>query len=145
MALSKLRQNGLVPKSLDRPDYPQFGAVGEVRRLLRGCKGAMIFGFPELTISSGTWRFGTPEQTKLKNFALPTAWVQIEAGMAAMAGLPVLLIHEDDLKVGVFGLGENDAGFYRAQVTDDGDNPTFNKTFSNWVADVREVSRSEAS
>jgi Pentapeptide repeats (8 copies) len=144
-ALSKLRENGFLPKTLDRPDYPQFGAIGEVRQMLRGCKGALIFGFAELTVSIGSWRPGTPEEAELKDFALPTAWVQIEAGMAAMAGLPVLVMHEHDLKVGVFGLGESDTGFYRARIGDDWNSPSFDRAFSNWVADVREVSRSEVS
>jgi hypothetical protein len=143
--LSKLRQNGLVPKMLERSDYPQFGAVGEVRRILQGCKGALIFGFAELTVSVGTWRTGTPEATELKNFVLPTAWVQIEAGMAAMAGLLVLVLHENDLDVGIFGVAENDTGFYRAKIADDWDSSNLDRAFSNWVADVREVSRSEPS
>ncbi|MGA8595746.1 MAG: pentapeptide repeat-containing protein [Bryobacteraceae bacterium] len=143
--LSKLRENGLLPKALERPDYPQFGAIGEVRRLLRGCKGALILGFPELTVRSGTWRAGTPEETELKNFVLPTAWVQIEAGMAAMAGLPVFVMHEDDLKVGVFGVEESETGFYRARIDNDCESASFDKAFSNWLADVREVSRSETS
>jgi hypothetical protein len=139
--LSKLKDSGLVPKTLERADYPQFGVIGEVRRLLSGCHGALIIGFPELRVSSGTWRPGTPDQTELKDFALPTAWVQIEAGMAAMAGLPVLVMHQDELQVGVF-VAEHETGFYRARIDEDWSSVISGNTFSNWVADVRDVSRS---
>ncbi len=34
--LSKIKANGLTPRALERQDYPKFGAVAEVRRLVRG-------------------------------------------------------------------------------------------------------------
>jgi len=132
----------LLPKTLERVDYPKFGAIGEVRRLLRGCDGAIIIGFPEVTVPNGIWRPGTSEEAELKDFALPTAWVQIEAGMAAMAGLPVLVMHEGELNVGVFGVVESEPGFYRARIDDDSGSPTSGRVFSNWLADVREIRRS---
>ena len=141
----KLRSNGLVPRTLERQDYPKYGAVAEVRRLLRGCDGAIIFGFPELKVLNGIWRAGTTEEADLSDYALPTPWVQIEAGMAAMAGLPIFVVHEGGLKAGVFGVGEDDTAIYYVCLNEDWDGMKSTNAFSNWLADVREFKSSGGS
>jgi uncharacterized protein YjbI with pentapeptide repeats len=89
-----------------REDYPQVGAVSEVRRVISGCCGMVVLGFSQLHIGSGTWRDGTEERRELKDAAMPTAWNHIEAGMAAMAGLPILVLVERSVTGELFDFGD---------------------------------------
>ena len=92
--------------TVERRDYPGVGAISEVRRVLSGCSGAVIMGFRQLEVSKGTWRSGTAEATSVENVALPTTWNHVEAGMAAMVGLPMLFLLEDGVAGGLFELGD---------------------------------------
>lgn len=92
--------------TVERGDYPTVGAVSEVRRVLSGCSGAVILGFRQLEVTKGMWRSGTAEAKVIENLALPTTWNHVEAGMAAMAGLPMLFLLEEGVVGGLFELGD---------------------------------------
>lgn len=92
--------------TVERRNYPGVGAISEVRRVLSGCSGAVIMGFRQLEVSKGTWRRGTAEAKSVEDVALPTTWNHVEAGMAAMAGLPMLFFLEDGVLGGLFELGD---------------------------------------
>ena len=92
--------------TVERGNYPSVGAMSEVRRVLRGCSGALIIGFRQLEVARGTWRSGTQEARTVEDVALPTAWNHVEAGMAAMAGLPMLFLVEHGVIGGLFELGD---------------------------------------
>jgi Pentapeptide repeats (8 copies) len=92
--------------TVDRSDYPNVGAVSEVRRVLSACSGVLVLGFRQLEVSKGTWRAGTEEAREVEHVALPTTWNHVEAGMAAMAGLPTLFLVERGVIDGVFALGD---------------------------------------
>ncbi|NIR45735.1 MAG: hypothetical protein GWN08_16250, partial [Gemmatimonadetes bacterium] len=99
-----LAQEDVDISTVEREDYPGFGAVSEVRRVMTGCSGAVILGFRELEIRDAVWRLGTEEARDLEGIALPTAWNHVEAGMAAMAGLPILVLAEQGVVGGLFEL-----------------------------------------
>ena len=92
--------------TVERGNYPNVGAMSEVRRVLRGCSGALIIAFRQLEVAKGTWRSGTEETRSVEDVALPTAWNHVEAGMAAMAGLPMLFLVERGVIGGLFELGD---------------------------------------
>ena len=92
--------------TVDRNDYPNVGAIAEVRRLMSGCSGAIVIGFRQLEVSKGVWRGGTEEARDVEGVALPTTWNHVEAGMAAMAGLPMLFLVERGVIGGLFELGD---------------------------------------
>src|ERR1051325_4804934 len=92
--------------TVERGNYPNVGAMSEVRRVLRGCSGAVIIAFRQLEVAKGTWRSGTEETRSVEDVALPTAWNHVEAGMAAMAGLPMLFLVERGVIGGLFELGD---------------------------------------
>jgi len=101
-----LAEGNIDVATVERGDYPSVGAVSEVRRVLSGCSGALIMGFRQLEVTKGMWRSGTAEAKTVENVALPTTWNHIEAGMAAMAGLPMLFFLEDGVVGGLFELGD---------------------------------------
>ncbi len=92
--------------TVDRGDYPNVGAVSEVRRVLSGCSGTLVLGFRQLEVHQGVWRAGTEDARDIEHEALPTTWNHVEAGMAAMAGLPTLFLVERGVIAGVFALGD---------------------------------------
>ena len=97
-----LESDGLKTATLERPDYPATSAFAELRRRMSGCAGVVVFGFAELRITEGMWRPGTSEEAIVSGQAASTPWNQIEAGMAAMINLPLLLVAEPEVTKGVF-------------------------------------------
>lgn len=139
--LERLESEGLRPYSLARSDYPTSGALGEVQRMMSGCAGAVIFGFKELEVRQGVWRSGTAEETEVQARSLSTPWNQIEAGMASMLGLPLLVISQEDVTGGVFETTSVEDRVYRVRVEDDWNASAFAHAFADWSADVRERAR----
>lgn len=101
-----LTEENIDAATVERGDYPSVGAISEVRRVLIGCSGALIIGFRQLEVAKGTWRSGTEEVKSVEDVALPTTWNHVEAGMAAMAGLPMLFLVERGVIGGLFELGD---------------------------------------
>ncbi|RZT93869.1 pentapeptide repeat-containing protein [Rivibacter subsaxonicus] len=124
--------------TVDRSDYPNVGAVSEVRRVLSGCSGALVLGFRQLEVSKGVWRAGTEEAREVEHVALPTTWNHVEAGMAAMAGLPTLFLVERGVIDGVFALG--DVGHVITDVDLARPNhPEIRRRVAAWCNSVREA------
>jgi hypothetical protein len=138
---SKLQERNMQPRALERPDYPTFGVMAQVQRLLSECHGAVIFGFKQLEIDEGLWRKGTPEEKRLKHVYLATPWNQIEAGMAVMLELPILVVSERDVSGGVFELPAAEHQIYRIFSDDDWNTSAVETSFDGWCADVRDRSR----
>lgn len=140
--LSRLEAEGMTLQTLERADYPEFGAIGEIQRLMSDCAGAVIFGFKQLEVRDGLWRSSTPEEMHVKDQYLSTPWNQIEAGMATMARLPILLINEAGISGGIFDPTLGEPLVYRVSIEEDWNAPASQNTFADWCADVREHSRS---
>ena len=134
---SMLEKQNMVYEALERSEYPKFGTLAEVRRLISGCSGIIVFGFHQLMVLDGVWRSGTGEETLVRDVQLSTPWNHIEAGMATMRGLPILLICQDGVAGGVFDL-DNDGHVYRVQLPADENSPSFENCFADWCAAVRE-------
>jgi hypothetical protein len=127
-----LESSGLATVTLERDDYPATSALSELRRRISGCAGAIVFGFAELTISDGLWRSGTSEEAKASGRALPTPWSQIEAGMAAMKTLPLLLIAEPEVAGGVFDRSWTEHNLFRLAIPPS----RLSTEFKNWLVAV---------
>lgn len=126
--------------TVERREYPGVGAVAEVRRVLAGCAGMVVVGFRQFEVTKGTWRAGTRDVKVLENVALPTTWNHVEAGMAAMAGLPILFVVESGV---IGGLADLSAVEYSA-VTLDVTNPdrqALEQAIRGWAHGVREANR----
>jgi hypothetical protein len=73
----------------------------QLRRTVNGADGALILGFRQLLVERGSYRPGTSEQQSAAG-SYASAWNQVEAGLATMAGLPVLVVPEGAATEGVF-------------------------------------------
>jgi uncharacterized protein YjbI with pentapeptide repeats len=129
--------SGLRTEVLERVDYPATGALGEVRRRMSGCKGAAVFGFGEFKISEGLWRPGTADEAKVRDQASSTPWCELEAGMAVMVDLPLLLVADPALTKGVFDPLLVEHNIFRLIVPPDRLSPGFR----NWLVAVGERAR----
>ena len=129
-----LEANSLAASTLERFDYPLTSALSEVRRRMSGCAGAVVFGFAELRISDGLWRAGTAEESTVSGKALSTPWNQIEAGMAAMMNLPLLLVAEPDVNNGVFDPSLIEHNVFRVRMPPDRLSPDL----KSWLVAVGE-------
>ena len=129
-----LESGGLQPVALERGDHPTTGALGEIRRRMSGCAGTVVFGFGELSISKALWRSGTLDEAEISEAALPTPWSQIEAGVAAMINLPLLLLAEAKLEKGVFDPSLVEHNVFRVAMPPD----RHSSSVENWFVAVRE-------
>ncbi|MEM1198692.1 MAG: pentapeptide repeat-containing protein [Pseudomonadota bacterium] len=133
-----LAAEGIGVVTLERDGYPGFGAAAHVRREISGCAGAVILGFRQLEIVSGYWRSETEEAKSIEAVALPTVWNHIEAGMATMAGLPLLCINEVGVAGGMFGFEDVDNSAFEVNL--DGLNfEGLAEKISDWSHSVREA------
>ncbi len=135
-----LAKENIDATTVSRADYPSVGAISEVRRVLIGCSGALIIGFRQLEVIKGTWRSGTEEAASVEDVALPTTWNHVEAGMAAMVGLPMLFLVERGVIGGLFELG--DVG-HSVTIIDPlkPNHDEIRQSIEAWAHAVREVSR----
>jgi hypothetical protein len=98
--LTGLAEFGFAPMMLRRDDYAS-NPWAQLRRAVSAAHGAVILGFRQLRVDRGEWRPDTLEAREVQGW-LPTPWNQVEAGLAIMAGLPVLVVPEDGIVEGVF-------------------------------------------
>jgi len=140
--LSRLETEGIISHTLERTEYPQFGVISEVQRLMSDCAGAVIFGFKQLEVSEGFWRSSTPEEKHLKDIYLATPWNHVEAGMEAMLGIPIFIVCQRGVDGGIFDVALGEHQIYRVFIEDDWNATTYLNSLAGWCADVRERSRS---
>jgi uncharacterized protein YjbI with pentapeptide repeats len=140
--LSRLEAAGMSPRTLERADYPQFGTIGEIQRLMTDCAGVIILGFKQLEVRDGLWRSSTPEEQTVKDQYFPTPWNQIEAGMATMLGLPILVVCQPGVNGGIFDNSVVERQVYRVSVDEDWNATANLNALHDWCSDVREQARS---
>jgi hypothetical protein len=133
-----LEGQDLKPRTLGVTDYPSKAPLGEVLRLMETCDGAIILGLRQLRIQSGLEKENTDNETEVKGLLLPTAWNQIEAGMAVALGLPLLIIREEGVSSGVFDIGSSDQFVHQAEMSPQWTRSAkFMDPFRRWVTDVQ--------
>lgn len=77
------------------------------------CDGACILGLVQLRARDVTVKAGTNAETNVENAVFATPWNQLEAGMALVRGLPLLVICEQGVAGGIFDDGVGDVFVHR--------------------------------
>ena len=85
-----------------RDQYPQFGQLNKIRKDILKSSAMVVFGLKQVQIDKATFRPGTREEENWENRWLPTPWNEIEFGLGAMLGLPILLVKDSDIDSGIF-------------------------------------------
>lgn len=105
--LTRLSDLGLEPRTLGVSDYPTTSPMDEVIALMDRCRGAVILGLPQLTITRGFIR-----ARPVTDVQLATEWNHIEAALAYAKALPLLVIHHSGVSRGVFDRGTTNSYIY---------------------------------
>jgi hypothetical protein len=113
------------------PGYVGGTLWATLRRNLEAADGALILGLRQLRIDEGCWRPDTVAPADPAKW-WPTPWNHVEAGMAIMAGLPLLAIREDGVAGGIFDSCEWTHGIYGADL----DSPATEPSVMAWAGDV---------
>lgn len=134
---------GFTPNALPRGDYDPDPWT-EIREMVEAADGALILGFRQLRLDRGKWRPETPLAAESSGW-LATPWNQLEAGMAIMAGLPVLVVPEEGVTEGIFA-GDTWTDQVGAAPIDLWDSPdgAGDPALSGWALAVREHAASAA-
>lgn len=102
---SELQGRNLEIRSIGYSDYSFKTPLQKVREVMRECDGAIILGLRQKHIRKGYDREGNP----ISDLHLPTPWNNLEAGMAYMLDLPMLVLLERGVtKEGIFDAESSD-------------------------------------
>ena len=93
---------GYKPIYYTRDHYPKSSQLSKIRREIDNSVGVIAFGMKQIQIDLGVARPQLAMETNLSGHWLPTPWNDIEVGMAVMKELPILLVKDDDIDIGVF-------------------------------------------
>jgi len=108
----------LNPRTLGVSEYPTDTPLDEVINILKTCKGAIILGYPQIEILSGSIRDNKIEKPAF----LGTEWNHIEASLACAINIPLLIIHHNNVIRGIFDKGAINKYLYEIDLS-----------LSNWV------------
>ena len=97
-------------------DYPNKSPLDEVIAIMQECGGAIILGYPQVEATTGKLK----DKDLKEPLLLATEWNHIEAGLAYARGLPLLTIHHQGVKRGVFDRGAVNAFIYELDLTNPG-------------------------
>lgn len=100
-----LKSRGLDARTIGATDFSNDSPMKAVEQLMRKCSGAVILGFPQMIIQKGIYKPSTNQEMSIKNKLLPTPWNHIEASMAYMLELPMLIIRNKGVDGGIFDNG----------------------------------------
>ena len=106
----------LDPRTLGSTDYPSQNPLDAVIALLGTCHGAVVLGIPQIEVERGTVN-DSPVENGLR---LPTEWNHIEAALAHVARMPILVIRDQGIDRGVFARGVLPNFVYEVNLRDPG-------------------------
>lgn len=136
--VNHLRTAGLTPRTIGVNDFSNEAPVAAVRQRMELCHGAVVLGLTQMEVHEGARKRGTARAEAMRSQRLPTAWNQLEAGMAYALRLPTFIVREVGLEPdGIFDTGVGDRFVHQ---TDLGvawlDSEQFVQPFRQWVAEV---------
>lgn len=95
-----LKKRGIEPNYYKRDHYPKDSQLTKVKESILQSNAMIAFGLKQIEIKSGRLN---PDRKEIEEEVwLPTPWNEIEVGMGVMANLPILLVRDDKIEIGVF-------------------------------------------
>ncbi len=129
--LEILQERGKI-ETLERTEYQPFGALSTISTQMKGCSGIVIIGFEQFKIKDGDFRSLTNEYKELCDISLATPWNHIEAGMAAMMGIPILILADEGINDGIFEDILDDSLLFRARFSKKIETKELRKKIDEW-------------
>lgn len=133
-----LEGRGMRARTIGKTDFPNVSPMRAVEQLMRQCSGAVILGFPQTVIQKGISKPRTDNEKLIENVLLPTSWNQIEASMAFMLDLPLLVIRNNGIEGGIFDIGTTEHFIHTFNLDSKEwiGKPSFLQPFNNWYKEV---------
>ena len=128
------------PRALGRSDYPAEYPLREVYIIAKHCSGGIILGFEQIWVKDAVVKRGTKEKSDRQDFAIPTPWNHLEAGILFGLKLPLLIFREESVTGGVFDNGVTDVFVHTFPMTKQttAQRDGIKEVFLKWQARVQE-------
>ena len=117
-----------------RDQYPQFGQLNKVRKDILQSAAMLVFGFKQIRIDKAIFRPNTKEEEVWEKKWLPTPWNEIEVGLGAMLGLPILLVKDNDIHSGIFDNHLSESFIAVVSANDKIDDVFKGRSFNLWLS-----------
>lgn len=85
-----------------RDTYPRFGQLSQIKSSIERSAAMIAFGTKQTYIKEGVYRPNMSGERAISNGWLSTPWIEVEVGMATMAGIPILLVKDENIGNGIF-------------------------------------------
>ncbi len=133
-----LEKHNIFAEELPRSEYPRFGQLSEVRRRISGCSGAAIFGFNRPQGNQDIPAPSDAESATIQQHLTPTPWNHIEAGIAFVLDLPLLVMLLREFNQGIFDKAISEQSVFRLLLDDDWSIDPAKTALNDWILAVRE-------
>lgn len=128
----KLLDNKGIESIIYRRDhYPKDSQLTKVKESIQQSNAMIAFGLKQIEIKSG--RLNPDKKDYQENLWLPTPWNEIEVGMGVMANLPILLVRDDKIEIGVFDKVISEYKIKTLSSATPLSNIETNKEFNKWL------------
>lgn len=131
-----LRELGFEIIYYTRDTYPRFGQLSQIKAAIEKCAAMVAFGTHQTLIKDGIYRPGMNGEHKIIDSWLSTPWNEVEVGMATMAGIPILLIKDNDIADGIFDDIISESFITTLSAKTDVRTLNSNQTFSSWLSQI---------
>lgn len=120
--------------SYNRDQYPQFGQLNKIRKDVLQSSAMVVFGFKQLRIEKAVFRPDTKEEEIWERKWLPTPWNEIEVGLGAMSGLPILLVKDNEIHSGIFDSHISESFIAIVSANDKIEDVVMGRSFNLWLS-----------
>lgn len=122
-----------------RDQYPQFGQLNKIRLDIMQSSAMIVFGLKQLEIKHGTFRPGTSEENEWNKKWMHTPWNELEVGLGAMNGLPILLVKDKEINSGIFDSHLSESFIVTIQSNQPIDEVKNNPSFRMWISKIHDA------
>lgn len=119
-----------------KDDYPCFGQLNKIRKKILSSSAMVVFGFKQTKIHDATNRPDTKDENKWSDKWLATPWNEIEVGMGLMKGLPILLVKDPQIGMGIFDNNLSECFIANISTSDDNRKLSHNKEINKWLSKI---------
>lgn len=119
-----------------KDDYPSFGQLNRIREKILASSAMVAFGFKQTNIHDATFRPQTNNEEKWNDKWLATPWNEIEVGMGLMKGMPILLVKDPQIDMGIFDNNLSECFVAHVSTDDDSRKLAQNKEVVKWLSKI---------
>lgn len=119
-----------------KDDYPSFGQLNRIREKILASSAMVAFGFKQTNIHDATFRPQTNSEEQWNDKWLATPWNEIEVGMGLMKGMPILLVKDPQIDMGIFDRNLSECFVANLSTIDDSRKLAQNKKVKKWLSKI---------